>query len=402
MPVFFKFRFLVADGCGHLVGKLLFRLTAGVYYLNQLQKQNIIAPLFQFAGAGSVALRANVRQRSKGYAVFANAEYDLNDKLTAIAGIRWSRDEKSIQQTNGMYGNLDPLEPFKGYERDYKIPVGATLGENEFTDATAGGLNKFGKNLWSAKFELDYKPSEGTLIYASVNRGVKAPGYNNGLVSIGLPFSEYYFKPERLMAYEVGLKSNIFGRMGNISVSSFYYDYKDYHAISFIGVGSFITNNDAKLYGLEADISLKPVRGLTIQVNGGLLHSKLYDAANAAQIVDDREMPIAPSWTISGLVRYDFDVDGKRVGFQLDGRARDAFFNNPGNDTAAKVPSYGILNGNLDISDSDGKYKFSIGVKNIFDKRYKTSIFLLNGVAGYRYGFYAPPRWVTAEFSVNF
>ena len=380
------------------------RFTVGAYYLNQVQEQNILAPLAQFAGPGSVALKANVYQRSKGYAVFGNAEFDLASNLTLITGLRGSRDDKTIQQVNGIYQPTDPANPFAGYEANANLPVGPAVGENVFTDATAGGLNHIKKNLWSAKVELDYKPSPGTLVYASFSRGVKAPGFNNGLVSVGLPFQQFRYAQETLLAYEVGVKASFWDRRGNISASTFYYDYSDYQAISFVGVGSFITNNDAKLYGMEADLTLKPFPRVTFQANGGLLHSKLYDVSNAGLFVNDAKMPIAPSWTASALLRYDLPIDGgdKTVGFQLDGRARAHFYNDPANDPAARVPSYGVLNGQVDIATVDDKYRLSLSVKNIFDRRYKTSIFLLNGVAGYRYGFYGPPRWVSADLTIKF
>ena len=379
------------------------RFTVGGYYLNQVQDQSIIAPLYIQQGAGSIALLGTVHQRSKGYAIFANAEFDLAPQLTLIAGLRGSRDVKSIQQVNGIYSPADPTAPWAGYESETVLPTGALIAENVFTDATANGLNRLNKNLWSGKIELDYKPSGDTLIYASVSRGVKAPGFNNGFVPIGLPFEDYRYGAETLYAYEVGLKSSFWDRKGNISVSGFYYDYHNYQALSFEGVGSFTTNNPATLYGVEADLTLKPVPRVTLQVNGGLLHSKLEDIANGGLIVHDEKMPIAPAWTVSAMARYDLPIgDNMKLGLQLDARARAKFYNNPQNDPASIVPSYGIVNGQIDIADVDDKYRLALSVKNIFNKQYVTSTFLLNAIGGYRYGYYGPPRWVSAELTVKF
>src|SRR3546814_3633418 len=166
---------------------------------------------------GSVALKATVNQRSKGYAIFANGEFDLSDQFTLIAGIRGSRDLKSIQQFNGIYLPTNPAKPFAAYEDNAELPVGAAVGENIFTDATAGGLNRLKTNLWSAKVALDSKTSDDTLIYASFSRGVKAPGFNNGLVSVGLPFTSYRYRDETLLAYEVGLKTTFWDRRASRS-----------------------------------------------------------------------------------------------------------------------------------------------------------------------------------------
>jgi outer membrane receptor protein involved in Fe transport len=41
-------------------------------------------------------------------------------------------------------------------------------------------------------------------------------------------------------------------------------------------------------------------------------------------------------------------------------------------------------------------------VKNAFDKRYITEVFLLQGLGGYRYGFWNVPRTAAVELTVKF
>ena len=59
----------------------------------------------------------------------------------------------------------------------------------------------------SGKFEVDYTPQEGTLIYESISRGVKSGGFtahNTTTAAVADPFG-----PEKLTAYEVGVKSEL-------------------------------------------------------------------------------------------------------------------------------------------------------------------------------------------------
>src|SRR3546814_15476612 len=95
-------------------------------------------------------------------------------------------------------------------------------------------------------------------------------------------------------------------------------------------------------------------------------------------------MPIAPSWTISGLIRYELPVfgGGHKLGLQVDARARDAFYNDPANNSASIVPSYGVVNASIDLAAVDDQYRIALSVKNIFDQQYETSLFLPNGVGG--------------------
>ncbi len=195
------------------------RWTLGAYYLNQRSTQSVIAPLF--LDVFPLAVGVDAQLNAKGYAAFANVEYDLSPTLTVIGGYRWARDVKSIQQRNGLYFANNSADPFLGYENDvnpYSL-FGATLAENLYTDATANGANRFARNGWSGKVEVDYKPQSGTLLYASFSRGLKSAGFNNGILSVGLPASDLAFDPETLLAYEVGFKSSFWDRKASVALS---------------------------------------------------------------------------------------------------------------------------------------------------------------------------------------
>jgi outer membrane receptor protein involved in Fe transport len=375
-----------------------FRWTLGAYYLQQVGKQNAIVPLFYNA----VALGVDTSMKVKGYAAFVNLEYDVSPQLTVIAGIRGSRDVKSIQQINGVYAAPEDNPDFDGYIENASIPLGAFLAGNIFTDATANGLNKIKKNGWSGKFEIDYKPNRDTLIYASVSRGLKSPGFNNGIISNGLSPNLIPFRSEKMVAFELGLKSTFADGRASANLAGFYYDYKDFQAVSFEGVGSLISNRDAKIYGMEAEFNAKPIDGLTLSLSGGYVHTKLYDVPNAGGVSADREMALAPSWTVNGRIRYEVPIGSNEVGFQLDANARDSFFNNPGNDTAATIPKFHEVNGRIDLTGDGKRFNLALVGKNLLNDRFITSVFVLQGLGGYRYIFWNKPRTVSVEATINF
>lgn len=380
-----------------------FRWTVGAYYLNQYSHQNLIVPLYNRA----VGLAVDTRNKAKGYAAFANVEYDVLPKLTVIAGVRGARDVKHIDQRNGVYFPASSTAPLAGYENDvlpYSLVKGDTpLFENLFNDGNSNGGNRFARNGWSGKAEIDYKPARDTLIYASFSRGLKSAGFNNGVLSAGLPLSKLAFKPETLLAYEVGLKASFLDRKASVATSAFYYDYKNFQVLNFVGVGSFITNRNARIYGSEVELNFRPVRALTLQLTGGAVNTKLFGVANGGGVVGDRHMALAPSWTMSAKARYEMLVaNDHTLGIQVDGNARDSFFNVPGNDPASRVPKYTNVNARIDLADANDRYNLSVSVQNLLDTRYITSVFLLQGLGGYKYGFYSPPRQVMAEFTVKF
>lgn len=382
------------------------RYTVGGYMLNQTQELNQVAGLFGFAGG--VALKAEGEQKSKGQALFFNSEFDLNDRFTVIAGLRAGRDKKHINHSAAIGVPLStnlPPNPFPNYEDTADVEFGGfAAGPFLFTDATAGGLNRFSKTTGSGKLELDFKPAPGQLIYASISLGAKAPGYNNGFISPGLPNADYLYRAEKLTAYEVGLKTTLADRRVQLNVAGYFYDYKDYQVLNFAGVGSLINNAKAEAYGVEFDFTAKPDEHWLFSLNGSLSKSTLFDVRNANGVSADREMPINPKHTLAASVSYETSpFSGKVAGLELSGRMRSYFYNNPGNDSASRVPSYSIANARLYVADQDGKWDASLSVKNLFDKRYVTSVFLLGaGIANERYGFYGRPRWVTLDLNYRF
>ena len=363
----------------------------------------MIAPFFQdFPSA--IMLDADVKQKAEGLAAFANIEYDLAEEWTLVVGARASRDEKEIDQINSFFLPADPANPFPGYEQSTNVPVGPNVGGNVFTDETIGSLRDFSENTWSGKLELDYKPGQDTLIYGSISRGIKSAGFNNGFITVPLPPEELQFDSETLLAYEVGYKSTFWDRKANVSMAAFYYDYSDFQTLNFVGAGTFITNKDGNLYGAEAEFTVLPIEGLTLRLNGGFVDTELSDVTNSGGVTADRDMALAPEWTLSAMARYEFQLkdSDKFLGFQIDGNARDSFFNDPGNNSAGEVPAFHVLNARVFLSDAAERFRVTASVENVTDNQEISSIFLLQGLGGYRYFFHNRPRWYSISFPYNF
>jgi outer membrane receptor protein involved in Fe transport len=380
------------------------RLTGGVYYLAHKIRLDTIAPLY-IDTPNALAIVVDAEQTSRTYAAFGNLEYDLNPQLTVIAGLRVSKDKKHFEETLTYALPCSATDPFGNYDevRGSKVPTCGAIASNIFTDATVGDLTRIDKNTYSAKLALDYKPTDDLLIYASASRGVKSPGFNNGIVNIALAPQQFRFKQETLFAYEAGIKTTLLDRRLSLSLGGFYYDYKNFHTQQFEGIGSLIANKDAKVYGGEAELVYRPIPELTLRVNGGYTYSKLYDVTNAGGVTADRRMPISPRWTTSAFARYEQPVfDGQyKLGLQVDARARASYYIDPANNSAALNPSYGIVNARIDIADAADQYSLALTAKNLFDKGYYKSIFLGTDIGGYRFGSFGEPRWIGLELRVN-
>lgn len=122
---------------------------------------------------------------------------------------------------------------------------------------------------------LDYKPSSNILLFAKVNRGYKSGGFNPYAVRE----ETRLFYPEYVTNYEAGLKSD--WRIGDMSVrlnmTAYHMDYQDIQrAIGDVNVqtgsqGAETIQADARIRGIETDLTIQPVRGL--ELSGSVSHT---------------------------------------------------------------------------------------------------------------------------------
>ena len=125
---------------------------------------------------------------------------------------------------------------------------------------------------------LDYQFTPDILGYVSYNRGTKAGGFALGTS----PSFNDGFRPERLDAYEAGLKTELADGRVIFNTSAFYYDFKNIQFQRVIaGVVETVNGPTAKLYGVEAELSGRVTPELTLRANAGYLHSRIGDFPGA-------------------------------------------------------------------------------------------------------------------------
>jgi iron complex outermembrane receptor protein len=111
---------------------------------------------------------------------------------------------------------------------------------------------------------------------------------------------------ELLTAYEVGMKAGLLDHRLQANVSAFYYDYTDkqlsvYFADPIYTALARLANVPESLaYGLDGDITWRPVRDLTLIASATWLHTEVqgYTGINAAgqpQSFDGARSSTAPS-----------------------------------------------------------------------------------------------------------
>jgi len=217
--------------------------------------------------AGGSVTSIEARGPTRSMAAYAQATYSLTDTTRLTAGFRYTSERRAYSYAVSAVGTLAP---------GFVLPTLTTL----FT--SNGELSAtFKKPSW--RLAIDQQLAPDVMAYASWNRGFKSGSYNmNGFPPTGF---QDPVNPEKLDAYEIGLKSKFFDRKVQLNAAAFYYDYSNIQVDIITGnpLSPTELQNAASetLYGMDMDLIFEPVSDLRFYANASLLHAKYGDYQNA-------------------------------------------------------------------------------------------------------------------------
>lgn len=255
----------------------------GAWYLDDKANADYTIRL---PGAGIPSLSILFEQKTKAYALFGQATYHVTERLRATVGLRYSDEKKLLIQSK-------------------TFPPPACSGVRT--------TNKY--DDFSPKFVVDYTVAKNVMLYASATKGFKAGGGNTSVCG-------NTYGPERLWAYEAGVKSQWLDNRVRLNVGGFYYDYSGYQASKFAGDGTpslvFTNAASATIKGIEAEFSAKPFDGFSIDA-GALVNDAEFGkyisplqiappGSTATVNLAGNRLPVAPKFSGSVAAQYEFPV----------------------------------------------------------------------------------------------
>ena len=350
-----------------------FRWLAGVYYINYRSSQNspTTSPANLFGDAD-----AQFALRDSSPAGFAQIEYDLSDRWTALVGARYTYDDKSFDYLYDC-----PLCP---QTLHYVAP--------DYPAASRAF------NLVTGKAEIDYKPMKDTLLYASVNRGAKGGGWSADTSGIVSPETLPY-NPEKLTDYEVGFKSTFWDQRARLNGSLFYYDYKDYQGFFLFGTNTVVRNVNATDKGGELELTLVPLQRLNVQFGLSHLESFVPAILLPAGGTASAQLPQAPHWSLNAAVHYEWPMFGGTMSAGVDGKWNSAQYLELENSQSDLQASYAVANARLGFRSADDHWEVAAFVRNATNKYYRIYNLDVAGLFGDVVGVYGPPRTYGATVS---
>ena len=274
-----------------------------------------------------------------------------------------------------------------------------------FDVSTAGNDRNFTNLSW--RLALQHSFDDDLMAYVSYNRGYKSGGFNTGVP----------FQPERLDAYELGEKAELFNRRVRLNTSLFYYLYDNIQTVTYPNGSLDITNGGrARLYGLDFDAGVAVTTGLELGLGFELLQAKYTSFPDATFSVpvpvipygqagyggstsggtayvsqpggaDGYQLPKAPKFTATLAVDYSTLIASAKVTSNLTYSYDSGWYAE--SDNRLHQPAYGLLNASVAVGTADDGLVFKFWGKNLTDKLY--AAFLASETNGDEVQ-WAPPR----------
>ena len=344
-----------------------------------------------FNGFGGAIGDQVYQLNSRNWSIFGQADFDLTDRLVLTVGLRWSQDDKDIDQNIFFVDNFNP-DPLLVESSAARALLNPGVDEIDYGD-------------WAGRLALNYRVNDSTIVFGSIDRGIKGGNWSTG---VGANVTEVNFRhnEETVIAYQGGFKTDF--ERSRLNATVFYYDYTDYQAFSLAGGGPFVGNSDASSYGGEVEWFLSPTDRLDIVLGGAFVDSEVERVAGinspiggapSPNDISNVEFPNAPQLSLNYLFRYNFDVLGGNLAAQIDGAWFDDQYLEITNGTGTVQPSYNVSNARLTYTNGAENFSVSGWVRNFTDEQYKVYSLDLGDLGVTT--FYAPPIMygVNASFS---
>ena len=246
---------------------------AGLFYFDdksQLRLDTYNTCIGNVCAPGFTPTRNDGHPTTKSYSAYGDATYRFLEATKLTVGLRYT------DETRRLSGLLSPLQGRPNSVAAIPVPAGgavALMPGQPYSVAIAGvqvlqpGIpveKHFSAVTYRIVLAQDF--GENVHAYLSHNYGFKSGAYNANA------FNNPPVNPEKLYAYEAGIKSELFDKRLRLNVSYFHYDYKDIQIRSSAAPAPpgnvFLLNIAKSTYdGVDVDFNLAVVEGLTI--NGG-------------------------------------------------------------------------------------------------------------------------------------
>ena len=323
-------------------------------------------------------------------ALFGHVSWEAVPGLTFSGGLRYTDESKQYR-----YFRLN----FNGTINAILDPLGAANGAGT-PGALTGAVAEYKGNRWDWRASVDYRVSPALLLYATASTGFKGGGTNPRPFNAGQLIA---FNPERLTAFEIGAKSDLFDRKLRLNASAFFNKYKDIilpvsicptaNPAQATPCAARVNGGDADVKGFELEASLTPVKGLSLDGSLSYLEytpkSLSAAAIGAGALLSDPQASPKWKWAIGAQYEIPLGNAGSltpRFDAAYQGRQFSGPYTPPGGARQLTfIDSYTVANARLTWRNENRDLDIALEVTNLFDEYYILTVFDLRSAgAGFR------------------
>ncbi|MGP1275171.1 MAG: TonB-dependent receptor [Caulobacterales bacterium] len=339
---------------------------------------------------------------TRSWALYANATFDLTDRLSVSAGIRYTDEQKDYFRTTSTFST------FPGLTVD---PALAFRIEESWTNT-------------SPMVSLDYRFSDNVLFYGRVSQGFKSGGFNGRANN---PGEQAPYDPETVTSYELGVKTDWMDNTLRANFTVFYNDYEDFQArVSGLAIDpgtglpspelTVLNAGSLEISGFEVELAYNPVPELLLDAQIGYLDAAYGEFADArfTNFGGSRafqDPAFSPEWTSRFGASYEFDL-AENGSLRLSGSARYrsrmalAVDNTPVNSNVEieglYQDAYWLYDANAVWTNRDGNYSVGLYGRNLADEVYRTDGQEFSSVGNIRTVYYGAPRTWRLVFTARY
>lgn len=262
-------------------GGVFFRHAKDPYY----ETETLYPPFTPVPTPGTIV--ADFYDDSKSEAVYGQVGRQLTDELQLSVGLRYFRDEETQQATGEITGAPGPMTPF-----------------NSLAHAV------------TPRVVLTWKPNANLMTYASYAQGFRSGLAQDQLVTVVYPDIPPV-RPDRLSNYEIGIKGDSFNHFISYDAAVFYIHWADIQQVLDVPItgglntSALVNGQSASGPGIEASITVRPVTGVELSVNGswnGLEEDGPVVSGGTPVAKKGDRLDFSPEYTLGASASYVFPL----------------------------------------------------------------------------------------------
>jgi iron complex outermembrane receptor protein len=373
---------------------------AGLYYID-----NSASGAFDtvIGNAGLTTLTSGDVE-TKSIAAFADFSYRFTPQLSVSVGGRYTRDKREGTVFRQNY--LGVRSPTFGNAAAAPLGAPRTNYTNERTF-----------KAFTPRLSVSYEPTQDLLFYASYNKGFKSGGFDPRGDAVLVPRTVNGYEPEKVSAYEVGVKSSLFDRRLTLNLAGFYSDYSNQQVTQQYLVGTTVASEvlnvgASTIKGLELEGRARFTNALSATFAVGYTDAKFdtfvsYDplTATVRELADERNFQNTPKWNGNLALNYVHSLGNAgsiAITPAMSFRSSYNLFeiDNP----ILDENGYTLYDASIVWTSASDRFQIGAHARNIGNARYRVGGYVFPGAltGNSLIAFYGPPRTFTLSAQVKF